>query len=836
MNLERWRKIEEIYHAAAAEDAGARAAFLDKACGLDSELRSEVESLLDRESSAEGFLDSSFRETVEPGDLPGQVGPYKISSRLGAGGMGEVYRAHDSKLGRDVALKTLPREFASNPQRLARFRREARMLAALNHPNIAAIYGLEESDQVTCLVLELVEGLTLQGPLPVEQALNYARQLTEALETAHARGIIHRDLKPANVIVTPQGRVKVLDFGLAKARSGSAEQSDLTRETFGAALESAAGQIAGTPPYMSPEQARGEAVDPRSDIWSFGCLLYELLSGKRAFGGDSLTGTIAEVLETEPDWSALPATTPIQVKALIRRCLEKDVARRPREIREVRVALEEALRGGTAHTRRRWAGAAVAAVSCSGAAVYYYGARSTRMSSIRSMAVLPFKNLSRDPEQEFLAGGFTELLTGELGRTMRIRVTSPASARSFRDASQPLAAIARQLSVDALVEGSVARSGDRLRVSAQVVAASGSQLWARTLDRNVTDALLLQQELAQTMAHEIRIGVLPSTRTPAGRVNRDAFESYLRARYFLEQRNEPGIQKAMTWYQKAIEQDPAYAAPYAGLADCYNQLGTNIIGARSPRETRSLAAAAARRALEIDPDLAEAHAALAYCDLYDWNWAAAEQGFLRAIRENPNYASARLWFAHYLTAWKQFDRALQEVRLARDLDPLSPVIRSQVGWLLEFAGRPAEAIQVFRDVLDSNPDYQWAIWRLGNAQATVHDYSSAIATLEKAVALSNRNPSQLGALGRVYGLAGRRREAEKVLDELLALSRRRYVPPRSLTTVYEGLGDFDKAFEWLEKCYQERANTMIWLNVEPLDGPLRADPRFQDLLRRMGFH
>jgi tetratricopeptide (TPR) repeat protein len=376
-----------------------------------------------------------------------------------------------------------------------------------------------------------------------------------------------------------------------------------------------------------------------------------------------------------------------------------------------------------------------------------------------------------------------------------------------------------------------------VRIVAQLIQASSrSQLWAESFDRNLTDVLLLQEELARTIAHEIRVGVLPSTRTPAAKVNREAFESYLRARFFLDQRSEPGVRKAMDWYQKAIEQDPAYAAPYAGLADCYNQLGTNIIGARSPRETRGLAAAAARRALEIDSNLAEAHAALAYCDLYDWNWAAAEHGFLRAIRANPNYAPAHLWFAHYLTARKQFDRALQEVRLARDLDPLSPVIRSQVGWLLDFAGRHTEAMQQFREVLESNPNYQWALWRLGSTQITLRDYSSAIATLEKAVKVSNRSPSQLGSLGRAYAIAGRRRDAQAVLDELLALSRQRYVPPRAVAHVYEGLGDLDRAFEWLEKCYQERANTMIWLGLEAPDSPMYADPRFKDLLRRVGLN
>ncbi|MBZ5619895.1 MAG: protein kinase [Acidobacteriia bacterium] len=862
MTPERYARVTELFKAASDRDPHARDVFLAHACAGDEELRRELEAMLDADAQSGGLLETPLDQvaadflededaTPKHASLRGMLGPYRIEGLLGAGGMGEVYRAHDSKLDRDVALKTLPREFASHPDRLARFRREARLLAALNHPNIAAIYGIEESEGTTYLVLELVEGQALSGPLPVNHVLDYACQLTEALEAAHAHGIVHRDLKPGNIKVTPQGRLKVLDFGLAKALlSGSGEKPDLTQQSAATPMESAAGQLAGTPAYMSPEQARGGMVDQRTDIWAFGCVLYEMLTGKRPFGADTLSGTVGAVLESVPDWAALPAKTPPKVKTLIRRCLDKDAGRRPQEIQEVRSILEQALRRSrspvaaiTAPFRdvlsgamRMWAVVAVIASLCASAVVYQQ-VRSGGTPSIRSIAVLPLKNLARDPEQDLLARGFTELLTTELGRTMPIRVTSPISARSFRDSNQPLAATARQLSVDALVEGSIARSGDRVRVTVQLIqAASGNQLWAETYDRNVTDVMLLQEELARAIAHEIKAGVLPAPRTPAARVNRDAFESYLRARHFLDQRTEVDIRKAMDWYQKAIDADPAYAAPYAGLADCYNQLGTNIIGARSPRETRSLAAATARRALEIDPNLAEAHAALAYCDLYDWNWTAAEQGFLRAIQANPNYAPAHLWFAHYLTARRQFDRALQEVRLARDLDPLSPVIRTQVGWLLGFAGRHEEAIQIFRDVLESNPNYQWALWRLGSAQVTIHDYTSAIATLEKAVQSSNRNPSQLGALGRAYGLAGRRRDADRVLDELLALSRQRYVSPRSIEAAYEGVGDLDKAFEWLEKCYQERANTMIWLNVEAQDSPLYADPRFHDLVRRMGLN
>src|SRR5579864_7966945 len=384
MNPERWRKVEALFHAALERAPEVRPAYLDGACSADADLRRQVELLLSQAEQAGSFLeipaveDLTVTATTAGSLLDRQVGPYRIVSPLGAGGMGKVYRAHDSKLGRDVAIKTLPQEFARDPDRLARFRREARTLASLNHPNIAAIYGLEtggaleESGDVECLVLELVEGETLRGPLPVERALDYARQVADALEAAHDKGIIHRDLKPANVKVTPQGRVKVLDFGLAKAIWGLEENQDLSQLATMTNVETVVGHIVGTPPYMSPEQARGRDVDSRTDIWAFGCLLYELLTGKRAFQGDTFSDTIAAVLEREPDWSALPAKTPAKIRELLRRCLQKDADRRLPDIAEARRVIEEVIT--PLHGVKRWQLIAAAAVSftviCVAAAVW----------------------------------------------------------------------------------------------------------------------------------------------------------------------------------------------------------------------------------------------------------------------------------------------------------------------------------------------------------------------------------------------------------------------------------------------------------------------------------
>jgi TolB-like protein/DNA-binding winged helix-turn-helix (wHTH) protein/Tfp pilus assembly protein PilF len=472
---------------------------------------------------------------------------------------------------------------------------------------------------------------------------------------------------------------------------------------------------------------------------------------------------------------------------------------------------------------------------CAAVSFWYYQSRHLGLPQIRSIAVLPLKNLSGNPEQDYFADGVTELLTGELSKALQVRITSRTSAKRYRDTDKPLPVIARELNVDALLEGSVIRSGNRLRVSARLIhVPTDRHIWAETYDRDLVDVLTLQIEIARAIAHEIGAkGVIGNQRRTAA-VNPDAFEAYFRARYYLDQRTATDINKAVSWYQRAIEVDPAYAPAYAGLADCYNQLGTVMVSDRSPLETRKMAMAAASRALEIDPALADAHAALAYSNLYNWNWSRAEQGFERALTLNPNYAPGHLWFSHYLAARGQFERALQEVRLASDLDPLSPIMRTQIGWILVYAHRIPDGVAQYRHVLEENPSYQWAQWQLGQGLMFLNDYGVAIETFQKDIRNGDRSPSVLGTLGMAYGLAGRRKEAHDVLDELLALSQHRYVSPHSMMHIYIGLGDRDKAFEWLEQSYQQRTNGMIWLAVWPGFDSIRDDRRFDTYLRRVG--
>jgi TolB-like protein/DNA-binding winged helix-turn-helix (wHTH) protein/Flp pilus assembly protein TadD len=487
--------------------------------------------------------------------------------------------------------------------------------------------------------------------------------------------------------------------------------------------------------------------------------------------------------------------------------------------------------------RRRGVVAAVVILAAAGGAALYVRLGAHR-SQVRSVAVLPLENHSGDPGQDYFADGLTEALIGDLAKIGTLRVVSRTSAMHYKKTTKLAPEIARELKVDALVEGSVVRSGDRVQIRVQLVRGSTDEhLWSESYEREVRDVPRLQSKVALAVAREIRAKLSPQEQVRlSGRrpVNRDAFDAYLRGRYSWNERTPAAIQAAIEHFRAAIQSDPAYAPAYAGLADCYNQLGTLIIGERPPSETRPIAVAAARKALEIDNGLAEAHAALAYTDLYNWNWAPAEQGFRKAIELNPSYASARLWYAHYLAARRRFNEALQEVHTARDLDPLSPIITTQVGWICFLMGRNEEAIAGCRKVLESYPDYMWAHWQLGLAHTQQSRYDQAVATLERAASLSGRNPAVLGGLAWAYGWAGERAKALALLAELRELARRRYVSPVAFESVYIGLGDLERQFEYLEKEYQERSNALAYFAVMPGRERARADSRGQELLRRLG--
>jgi serine/threonine protein kinase/Tfp pilus assembly protein PilF len=804
-------------------------------------------------------------EEPQPASRPAagsRIGPYRIGARLGGGGMGEVYTARDTRLERDLALKLLPADSSRDALALKRFRREARAASALNHPHICTVHDVGEHDGQPYLVMELLDGASLKdrleyGPLPPAELVNLALQIADALEAAHAKGIVHRDVKPGNIFVTSRGQAKVLDFGLAKLldeppRAVEAPAGgNADRPANGQEIVTVSGAAMGTAAYMSPEQARGEEVDERTDIFSLGVTLYQAATGRLPFQETTAKSTREAILTRQPpppgQWNA---EVPAELERIIGKALEKEPARRYQDAVELTADLErlkERLAGGR---KRRWPSAVtLAAASVLGAAALFAWMVQLRTPSpehpaaspgVQSLAVLPLHNASGDPEQEYLADGLTGALIGSLARITSLRVISRPSAMQYKGATKPRLEIARELRVDGLVEGSMARFGDRVRISIALVRASDQRrLWAESYERDLGEVPAWQNEVAHAVAREVRIELTraEAQRLSGGRrVNREAFEAYLRGHYFLNKRSEESIRTATTHFRAAIDRDPAYAAAYAGLADCYNQLGTVLVGSQPPSRTRPLATAAAANALAIDGELAEAHAALGFAKLYDWNWSGAERSFQRAIELNPSYAPAHSWYAGYLVYTGRNAEALREAARAGDLDPLSLIMRTQVGWTMNFLRQYDSAIEQYQRVLAVDPDYAWALWQLGQTYTYKGMFPEAFAVLQRGVEVSNRSPAILGTLGAAYAMAGRKAQAEQIADELSALSRKKYVPPAAVAWVYLGLRDADRAFQWLEAAYLERSNALAAVKVWQMLDPFRSDPRYFDLARRIGPH
>ncbi len=854
---------ERLVESAARLDPARRARFLDEACAGEPSLRGEVESLLGLEEDAKDFLESPAfrleaaavaREQQGAGPAPGaQVGPYRVVSRLGAGGMGEVYKARDMRLERDVALKFLPREFSQDPQALERFKREARAASALNHPNICSIYDVGEHEGMPFLVMELLEGQTLkerlaQGPLPAGELVDIALEVAGALGAAHAKGIVHRDIKPANIFLTVGGPAKILDFGVVKLLWDkppglSTPDQETVQDKAGALSHehtiTLPGTLMGTAPYMSPEQIRGEPVDARSDLFSLGATLYQAATGAFPFPGSTgpeIAQAILHELPVVP--RKLRPDLPQELERIILKALEKDPARRCQSALELQAGLTRWKRAREASGRRRWLWGIAASVLVILGAIFSAN-RPRPEPQVRRVAVLPLRNLSGSPDQDHLADGISDAIAGDLAKLRGLRVISRASAAQYKGTKKKASEIGRELNVDAIIEGSAAATGERVQIRVQLTRASTDEtVWADSFDLDVRGIHEVQRAVARAVAREIRLQLAPSEEArlaKAGTASRGAFEAYLRGRHYWTKRTDADIQRAVAYFRTAIDADPAYAAAYAALADCYNQLGTVAVGG-PPAEYRPLAIATARKAIEIDDQLAEAHAALGFAKMYDWDWAGAELELRRALDLNPSYASARVWHASYLAIWRRFDESIAEVERARDLDPLSLITQTQVGWMYQFAGRDEDAIAQFRKVLAIDPNFLWALWRLGQSYLETGRFREAVDTLEKAVVVSKNSPTMIGKLGEGYALAGRRAEAKRLLARLEKLSKQRYVTPIAAAYICLGLDDRDCYFHYLEKGYQERVNHMAYLNVRSRRySALRSDPRFQDLLRRLGF-
>ena len=749
------------------------------------------------------------------------LGHYEILEPLGAGGMGQVYRARDSTLKREVALKLLHEDQAADPDLVGRLEREAHLLAALNHANIATIHSLEEDGGTRFLVLELVAGDGLDrrlssGRLDVEASLRIARQIAAALGAAHAKGIVHRDLKPSNVMVTEEGSVKVLDFGIAKPLPLGTHGIDTPDLTV-------TGTLLGTVAYMSPEQIRGKLLDQRSDIWSFGCLLYELLTGRKTFDRETIGDTLSAILEYEPDWNALPPEVPSAVRTLLRGALEKDAERRLSDIGDAGREIERAL----SETRRS---AITEEVRSSRTIVTDPAA-----DRIRSIAVLPLANLSGDPDQEFFSDGMTEALITDLAKIHALKVISRTSVMRYKGADKSLPEIAEELGVDAVIEGSVLRAGDEIRVTSQLIhAASDTHLWADSYDRRLSDILNLQSEVARAIVAEVKAKLSPREErrlTPERSIDPRAHDEYLRGRYHFNKVTADAMETAIDYFRRAIEIDPTHAAAHAGLADAYMVQGSWLkavpLGTAFPRGK-----AAAKRALELDPTLGEAHASLGYAaTFHDWDWPAAESAFQLAIESNPNDSIARLYYSWYLAALARPDEAHSEIQLAHRLDPLSAWVGANVAIPPFVSGRYDEAIDICLRALELEPDFPEANWILGTCLAASGKYDEAVETFR---ATLKYGKEYLGWLGYALALSGDTVSARQILEELEEIRPHGQASADDIARVHIALGQIDQAFEWLDRALDERALFVIYLKVHPSYEPIRSDERYRRCLERLG--
>ncbi len=741
-----------------------------------------------------------------------RLGPYEIVAPLGAGGMGEVYRARDARLGRDVAIKALPAAFAADPERLARFQREAQTLASLNHPNIAALYGLEETSGAPHLVLELVEGETLaahltRGPMPPSDALRLGIQVAAALEAAHERGVVHRDLKPGNVMITPRGVAKVLDFGLATSDIASPSGGDSTESPTRSVKPAAtvAGTILGTAAYMSPEQARGKPVDRRSDVWSFGCLLFECLAGRPAFGGETVSDLIARILERDPDWSALPAGVPPRVREILRRCLRKEAEARPRDIRDVRLELEEMTAGGTRADAARE----------------------------KSIAVLPFENQS-GPDDEYFADGVTDEILNALGQVEGLRVAARTSCFAFKGRREDLRLVGEKLDVATVLEGTVRRSGSRLRITAQMVnAADGYQLWSERYDREMTDVFAVQDEIASAITTRLR-GAMQSeanrVRMRSGTTNIDAFELLLRGRAFQAKRGR-FMSKAIACFEQAIALDPGYAEALASLANSYRLMG--VFSYVRPDDVMPRAKALAERALAIDSGLAEAWSTLAAIEeQYDRAFAKSDASYERALSVDPRHSQARaqraLW--RVIRGVRPMEWAIAEVERAVHDDPLNSWVGGMHSYVLGIAGRHQESIAEAERSIGLDPDSFFAHLEVMRSHAWAGHYDRAIAEAPALCGASGRHSWALGILSWTYGMAGHADRARACSDELEARSRHDYVAPSWLAVAAGSAGLIEEAIRRTEQAVIERDPLVLWARLPYWDS-IRPHPRFAEIMR-----
>jgi serine/threonine protein kinase/Flp pilus assembly protein TadD len=880
MKPERWQKLDQLFHSALECSSGERDAFVAEACQDDDVMRQDLQSMIAHHRQAGSFIEQpAFEMAAEAmaqddssDSLIGKsVGSYQIQKMLDRGGMGTVYLAFDNNLHRQVALKFLHDDLVSDTGKVLRFKQEARAASALNHHNILTIFEIGETeDGQHFIATEFVDGETLRTLMTRQAstmtgALDVAAEIASALAASHAAGIVHRDIKPENIMLRRDGYVKVLDFGLAKL-----VDAEDRRKADSTLVDTAPGLIIGTVRYMSPEQVRGLDVDERTDIWSLGVVLYELLAGEAPFAGETKSDMIASILQNKPTFAWRTAEMPAELEWILKKALAKDRDERYVIVKEFLNDLKRLRREIPA--TEHWETAALKTSGpAASAGTASHGSEAPRMpvadqhrteaeartkgqklrsdsgrlssdrgrsrKAINSVAILPLVNASADPNAEYLSDGITESIINNLSQLPRLRVMARSTVFRYKGRDIDPLEVGHELSVHAVLTGRVLQLGDSLRIGTELVrVADGSQLWGQHFDQKPGDIFAVQEEIAKQISEKLQMQLSGEEKKRLGKrhtENTQAYQLYLQGRYHWNKRSEEGMKRGIQFFEEAIRLDANYALAHAGLADSYIILG--FYGVLSPDEVMPKVKAAAKRALRIDHTLAEARISLAYAKgAYDWDWVGAEKEYKRAIKLNRNYATAHHWYGEYLAFMGRSAEAAAELEHAHELDPLSLIINVALGWIYYLGRRYDDGIKQLFRTLELDPNFVHAHFCLGLAYVQKGMFAEAIDELQKVIALLGRDPGALAALGYAYGVSGNKAAARELLDELIKQSERRYIAPYRLALICIGLDEKDQAFTWLQKGCDEHDLGLACLKVEAMADSLRSDPRHAELLRRVG--
>ena len=865
----RWGRITDLYHATVARPPEERASFLGEECHGDERLRKQVQAMVKAHERAGSFIESPAFEVApellindNAGALVGElIGHYQIKSLIGVGGMGEVYLARDEHLGRKVALKLLPEYLAADEMQLQRFETEARTASALNHPNILTVHEIGTQRNRRFIATEFIEGTTLRGLLAhgrmsLRDSLEIAVQVASALAAAHASGVVHRDIKPENIMLRPDGYVKVLDFGIAKLTEPEVATGDRRAGTTTLILKAQPGLVVGTAQYMSPEQARGQTADARSDIWSLGVVLYEMVAGNPPFSGATPSDCIASILKTEPrPLSGVLSDVPVRLQSILQKALRKNRDGRYQtikgmlaDLRDLKAELDRKaslpqIKGRAEpivnkikhHKRGVLVASSVAVLAAATVAYFSYFVAPMPPINGKSIAVLPFVDLSQARDQEYLCDGIQEEILNRLSKVADLKVISRTSTQRYKSTREKLPAMARQLGAAHILEGTVQRAEDQVRIHVQLIdARNDSHLWAEKYDRKLTDVFGVESEIAKAIADSLgaRLSGLEQ-RAIATRPteNAAAHQSYLQGTYFSNKRTGADLRTATEYFQAAIRKDPKYAAAYAGLADAFTLLS---LWGGDPADTMPQAKAAASKAIELDETLPEAHNSLGLVlALHDFDFAQSQKEFERAIELNPNYATAHHQFGNVnLSMIGEFNHAIAEGSRAVELDPLSLIINTDLGQDFMLARRYDEAIEQLRKTLAMDPRFYYARWTLGECLQMKGQLTEAMAEYQKAAEITD-DPVVMALLAQGYAKMGQRDKALDLLGQLEQLAKHRHVGPFTFALVHLALDETEKTIDDLERAYRERDPNIVGVKVEPLLDPLRGHPRFERLLAKV---